>query len=92
MCCHNLYLSLNCLQLFLQVASRLFILLLLLQQGALFLLQLADSAAQVQLLTRLLLQQLLHTRIPRDIREMGRCSYAWCDHKPDHILNYKKLS
>lgn len=57
-----MYLSMHCLQLFLQVASCLLILLLLLQQGVLFHLQLADLAAQVQLLTCLLLPQFLHTR------------------------------
>lgn len=56
------YLSMHRLQLFLQVASCLFILLLLLQQGVLVHLQLADLASQVQLLARFLLTQLLHTR------------------------------
>lgn len=54
-----LYLSLDGLQLFLQVASCLLVLLLLLQQGVLLHLQLADLAAQIQLLARFLLPQLL---------------------------------
>ncbi|PWA32648.1 hypothetical protein CCH79_00012517, partial [Gambusia affinis] len=53
------YLSLNRLQLLLQAAARFLLLLLLLQQVALFRLQLADLAAQIQLLTRFLLEQLL---------------------------------
>lgn len=61
------YLSVHRLQLFLQVASCLLILLLLLQQGVLFHLQLADLAAQVQLLTRLLLPQFLHARPHRKL-------------------------
>lgn len=56
------YLRLHRLQLLLQVTSCLLILLLLLQQGALLPFQLADLAAQVELLTRLLLPQLLHSR------------------------------
>lgn len=55
----GLYLSLQRLQLLLQVLASLLLLLLLLHQRALFHLQLADLAAQIQLLTRLLLQQLL---------------------------------
>jgi len=57
----GMYLSLHCLQLFLQAASCLLFLLLLLQQVILFHFQLADLGAKVQLLTRLLLPQLLHT-------------------------------
>ena len=53
------YLGLQALQLFLQVATTLLILLLLLQQGALLLLQLPHPGAGVQLLPRLLLEQLL---------------------------------
>lgn len=58
-----LYLSLHCLQLFLQVTTGFLILLLLLQQAALFSLQLADLAAQIQLLARLFLSQLLHVML-----------------------------
>lgn len=57
-----MYLSLHGLQLFLKAASCLLILFLLLQQVVLIRLQLADLAAQVQLLTRLLLPQLLRAK------------------------------
>lgn len=53
-------LRLDRLQLLLQVAAALLVLLLLLQQAALVRLQLPNLAAQVQLLPRLLLPQLLH--------------------------------
>lgn len=57
-----MYLNLHGLQLFLKAASCLLILFLLLQQVVLIRLQLADLAAQVQLLTRLLLPQLLRAK------------------------------
>lgn len=65
------YLGLQHLQLLLQVASGLLFLLLLLQQGVLIHLQLADLTAQVQLLTRLLLPQLLRTADGPDKRGAG---------------------
>ncbi|KAF3846927.1 hypothetical protein F7725_004005 [Dissostichus mawsoni] len=56
------YLRLHAEHLFLQVPARLLLLLLLLLQSALLLLQLTVPPAEVQLLTRLLLQQLLQNK------------------------------
>ena len=53
------YLSLYGQDLLLQVLARLLVLLLLLLQSVLLLLQLPDATAEVQLLTGLLLEQLL---------------------------------